>query len=420
MRTKKAAAPAKGPSLDALLAARPSRAAWRALAAALDRLPPARLGPALKKAAAAVARWPLGVRAMPAGWWASLLRGQAEPRAALARRRTLRAAREDDAAIHLRTYALAVDMSPDLGTFATADAAAFEPGGGDVVLWDALAGGPRRVLLAGAESRAEAHALRYSPDGRWVAAASIEGRSRGRIGLWSAQTGSLSWAQELDPRPAEREERYDDAPVVDEGGPNEMVALAFSPASDQLWSASRRRGRIRCWDVLTGGSRGELPDEPGVLGIAVSPNGKLFATVNEGGWLRVWDLTDESLLAEVRASDRALWAVSFSSDSKKVAVAGRRLSLYEIDLEHLVEIESHPLGARGDSIAGAFSLAARPKGVIRSATVVHGGVSVRDLPGKKAVRIKSRSGIESVRLSRDGSMLVAAGAGQVRLFWLRG
>jgi WD40 repeat protein len=426
MADKKAPRADRGQSLDALLAhasETPNRKTWEELTALLDQVPAARLPAALKKAEAATRRWPLHLRSMPRRWWASIASGKSEPRAALARRYTLRAARDgEDEDLHLGTYALQVEMSPDRAAFVTADAGDVHHGGGDVVLWDARTGKKRAMLVSGREDHTEPHTLCMSPDGRWIAAAPIEAMMRGSVRLWDAKTGALVWRQELDPRGAERELRYDDEPVVDEDddGTPERVALCFSPDGKRLWSASRRMGRLRCWDVATGASRGELPDEDGALSIALSPNGHLLATGSDAGWLRVWDLRDESLLAETRASDKGLWAVVFSSDGKKLASAGRELVLWKLDVETLRKQESHPLPVRGDAIAGAFSLVARPRGAIRAAVIVHGGVIVRDLPGRKTHKIKLESGLESIRLSRDGGELCAASTRRVRLFWLRG
>jgi hypothetical protein len=406
MADKKAAAAHLERALDTLLEHAPDRPTWRAITALLDQVPPARLAAMTKKAGAALARWPLGLRSMPQRWWDALAAGRAEPRAALARRRTLWAARDEGDEGHLDTYALQVDVSPDLSSFVTADAAAWSHRGGDVVLWDARTGAPRRVLLSGREQRGEAHALLYSPDGRWIAAAPVEGRARGSLHLWDAASGAPVWTQALGP------ERRDD-----EGAP-ETIALDFSPDGALLWTGSRRLGRVRSWDVATGASRGELPDELGVTALRVSPDGHLVATGSEAGWLRVWDTRDETLLAEARVGNKPIRALAFSADGEEVASAGRTLDRWRLDVETLVKVESHPLAARGDAIGGAFSLATLPGGVIRAATIVHGGVSVRDLPGRTGRRIKLESGLESIRLSRDGRLLIAGNTRRVRLFWL--
>src|SRR6185369_4841115 len=96
MTDRKAAPAGLERTLDALLAHAPDRTTWRAIAALLDRVPASRLPAIMKKAGAALARWPLGLRDMPQRWWDALSLGKPEPRAALARRRTLWAGSDED------------------------------------------------------------------------------------------------------------------------------------------------------------------------------------------------------------------------------------------------------------------------------------------------------------------------------------
>jgi hypothetical protein len=419
MADKKAPPADLGRRLEALVAHAPDRTTWKAITAELDRVPASRLAAIVKKAGAALRGWPLGLRSMPQRWWDALTTGKDEPRAALARRRTLWASSDDDEHL-LSTYALQVDVSPDLSTFVTADAAEWHHDGGDIVLWDSRTGVPRKVLLSGRDYQGEPFSLLYSPDGRWIAAAPVEARARGSLRLWDAASGELVWTQDLAPKKRGAGGPDDDEGAADDERATEMIALDFTPDNKRIWSASRRLGRLRSWDVATGATRSELPDEAGVTAIRVSPKGHLLATGSETGWLRVWDLRDESLLAERKVGEKPIWSVVFSADGKRVASAGRTLDLWTLDLEELVKTESHPLAARGDAIAGAFSLVALRGGVIRAAAIVHGGAIVRDLPGRKIHKIKLETGLESIRLSRDGRRLAAGNTRRVRLFWLEG
>src|SRR6185295_15697028 len=122
--------------------------------------------------------------------------------------------------------------------------------------------------------------------------------ARGSLRLWNASNGALVWMQELAPRKMGAAGLDEGEGAVDEEGASEMIALDFTPDGKRIWSASRRLGRLRSWDVATGASRSELPDEAGVTALRVSPKGHLLATGSETGWLRVWDLRDESLFAE--------------------------------------------------------------------------------------------------------------------------
>lgn len=110
-----------------------------------------------------------------------------------------------------------------------------------------------------------------SPDGRWVAAGSVQGW----IGVWDASTGKFlaGFAQD---------ERDDE--VI---GPTR--ALAFSP--DGRWLASGS-------DSVSGRNR-----------------------IRRDGIARVWDLTSGQLMSSpVRASD-TVWSITFSPDGSRLAIA---------------------------------------------------------------------------------------------------
>lgn len=81
---------------------------------------------------------------------------------------------------------------------------------------------------------------------------------------------------------------------------------------------------VRLFDVETGK---ELLDDTGhagqVVGISVTPDGKLAATAGRDGTARVWDVATGKLLHTFRANLGAVNAVSLSPDGKRLAVGDR-------------------------------------------------------------------------------------------------
>src|SRR6185503_8949825 len=131
-------------------------------------------------------------------------------------------------------------------------------GGCFVTLWDVqkdkLIGGTKEAKQdeAGSDLGEAANALAFSPDGKWLAAACMDGKLR----LFDGRTGELKKV-------------WDD----DSG----RWWVVFSPDSKTLVSQSRDK-TVKVWDVETANvSRTLKGNKASVMAAAFSPDGKLFA-----------------------------------------------------------------------------------------------------------------------------------------------
>jgi WD40 repeat protein len=96
---------------------------------------------------------------------------------------------------------------------------------------------------------------------------------------------------------------------------------ALSP--DGGWFATGQNGGPVRLRSLSGPCRtNELALTGRINGLAFSPDGRLLAAATEEGVVKVWELPTCREVKELRARSQALFAITFSPDSRRLATAG--------------------------------------------------------------------------------------------------
>ncbi len=158
-------------------------------------------------------------------------------------------------------------------------------------------------------------ALAVSPDGKNLATA---GAGDTFIRLWDLAKGT--------------EQRTCDLPQG-----FEAVRLLFTSDSRALivsgyQQASGGRSAVYSWNVESGKPARSWKDQPMMgLILAVSPDGKLLATMNGAGVIRLWDWETGNDLRPRAASPCSLGAICFRPDGKTMLTAGDDLAIREWD-----------------------------------------------------------------------------------------
>jgi WD40 repeat protein len=170
---------------------------------------------------------------------------------------------------------------------------------GSIRLLDAM---NRQVLHTFGKVRSHPHssALRYSPDGRWIAAEQARTGRTTKIVIWDAKTGQL--AQSLDASAF--------VPQV----------AAFSPDGRRFAGFSVDL-RVRVWDVETGRNLWSALSSSSVAkSIAFSPDGRQIATGGGGeAGLKIWDSATGRLISALAGHSGDVFAVAYSLDGRYLA-----------------------------------------------------------------------------------------------------
>lgn len=255
----------------------------------------------------------------------------------------------------------------------------------EVLVWD-LAEDRELFALRGNTNTIER--VMFSPDGRWLAAASLDGNAS----IWDAATG---------------EERLTLA-----GHSGGVSSLAFSPDSIGLVSAGGD-GTARVWDLSPAGSREWMTvavSTDTVSAVGYSPDGARLATASDDGTARVFDAaTGMELLTLVGHTDRVS-AVTFSPDGTRLATSSGDNTARVWDAstgDELLVLSGHGQGTVGGLFGGVLAVAYSPDGSRLATAGADGTAILWDAATGERLGAFSNDGVGFTNLafSPDGSRL---------------
>jgi WD40 repeat protein len=304
-----------------------------------------------------------------------------------------------------------------------------------IELWE-VSTGKRRLRVGGARDDAFSPAA-FSPDGRSFAAADQEGV----INLWETEGGKLLHRLPARSRPfialaftsdGSRLRGYSSDDILHEWDiatrkQTQRYALRLDP------NDGPRRAVLASNDLLFFSGNGEYPavqvrDIPrdallrGIHGhkgraiarLAVSPDGKRYATAGNDGRVAVWDATTGKWLWSQETDPKGVGDLAFSADGKWLAVGCDSGSVRTWDAETASDAPQ-PIAVP----TGITALDYSPDGGLLGAGTSGGAIQLWDIAARKRLHILSGHGqtITALRFSPDGKVLASGSTDLTARLW---
>ena len=264
-----------------------------------------------------------------------------------------------------------MEFSPDGKTLASCG---FE----FLTLWNVGSG--KEIGKIQAQTKEYVSSVAFSPDGKLLAAS---GWNKD-VKLWNAETGDLI--------------------KTFSGAEYAAINIAFSPDGKNLFLASQKKP-IAVLDIETG-ELNNLPQTDKSFSVAVSPDGKMFASGVSGNNTKIWNTETGQELKTFSGHTDGITSVKFSPDGKILAAGSRDKTILLWNVETGKEL------ANLNSLSGVIdAISFSPTGKTFAVSDWNKKINIWNLEigGKIQTLDDKEKIVQHLRFSSDGKLLASIG-----------
>ena len=188
----------------------------------------------------------------------------------------------------------------------------------------------------------------------------------------------------------------------------QIKEVAFSPNGELLATAGRH---VKLWDIRTQNEIATLQHDGYVWALAFSPDGQFLAAGDGEGTVKIWDVQERDVIAQLKGDTVRVDALVFSPDDRTLASAG-----YD-GLIKLWAVSDWTLLGTLENPGTAYSLDLFPDGKALASTG-HAAVTLWSVEsGEEIASLTAHDGwVHGVDFASDGKTLASAGEdGTVRI-----
>ncbi len=197
--------------------------------------------------------------------------------------------------------------------------------------------------------------------------------------------------------------------------------VAFAPDGQTFLTGNEDSVTLR--EAATGRDLWTVHQRANIVGLAVSPDGKKFATSNFGGDVRVYDMSKPDAFAPLRGHSARVWSIAFSPDGTRLGGGSSDQMIYLWDVSALgpTNLPLQTLRGHGSEV---HCLAFSPDGKFLASGDKQGAVLLWDLQAQPNEQAVTRALVTYTNpppvFSRDGKLMAAmSGTNEVTLWQVR-